>query len=261
VVAGLRTEFFQKLGTCEKPVLLLDYDETLAPFTVEPKNATPDPGVVELLQRILKHTRTRVIFVSGRTVADLGPILDRYCLSCEIWGVHGRERRCINGTYLSFQNTDQLSKLLHDARKALEMEGLGGLAELKSASVAVHWRGLDAAAQRSARRAALRVFSFLRTEADCRALELDYGVELLLGRRDRGDVVRAILREVPVGTAIAYLGNDLSDDDAFLALRDVGLSVLVRSEYRPSSAEVWIKPPDGLLDFLGTWYRCCGGVA
>jgi len=35
-------------------------------------------------------------------------------------------------------------------------------------------------------------------------------------------------------SAIAYLGDDQTDEDAFEALHGQGLSVLVRSQYRPT---------------------------
>ena len=59
-VTSLETDFFQRLRTCTQPVLLLDYDGTMAPFTVERSNASPYPGVVEALQGVLEGTNTRV---------------------------------------------------------------------------------------------------------------------------------------------------------------------------------------------------------
>jgi trehalose 6-phosphate phosphatase len=59
----------------------------------------------------------------------------------------------------------------------------------------------------------------------------------------------------PLGpdTAVAYLGDDRTDEDAFMALRGRGLAVLVRPDLRATAAEVWIRPPDELLLFLQRW--------
>jgi trehalose-6-phosphatase len=54
---------------------------------------------------------------------------------------------------------------------------------------------------------------------------------------------------------IAYLGDDLTDEDAFKALKGKGLSVLVRDTQRDTLADCWLTPPDELLDFLHHWYR------
>jgi trehalose-phosphatase len=242
-------------------VLLLDYDGTLAPFTTERDRAKPYPGVIESLGRICQTTGTRTIFITGRTARDLDRILQHYGLNCEIWGGHGRERLQPDGTCLTFEIEQPTTEVLQQAEMLLLMEGLGGLVELKPFSLAVHWRGVDLGVQRDAKIAALRTFAFLRTKANCRLLEFDGGIELLVGRRDKGDAVRDILKELPPKTPVAYLGDDLTDEDAFLALGDAGLTVLVRPEFRPTAAELWIKPPQELTAFLETWLESCGGAS
>lgn len=259
-VKSLEKDFIQRLRKCTKPVLLLDYDGTLAPFTVERDKALPYPGVMEALQCILRTTKTQVIFVSGRAAHDLVLLLKPYALNCEIWGAHGRERLQPDGTYQQFLNDQEIRGWLDRTKQLLRLKGLGDLLELKPGSLAVHWRGLDVPAQKAARTAAIAAFAFLRTKTACRAVEFDGGIELLVGSRGKGDVVRAILDELPKGTAIAYLGDDLTDEGAFMALRDIGLTVLVRSEYRPTSAEIWIKPPEELIAFLKDWSIALGGT-
>ena len=51
----------------------------------------------------------------------------------------------------------------------------------------------------------------------------------------------------------AYLGDDLTDEDAFKAIKGKGIGVLVREEPRKTAADIWIKPPDELLSFLSNW--------
>jgi trehalose 6-phosphate phosphatase len=260
-ITCLRTDFFERLQSCNHPVLLLDYDGTLAPFTVERDRAEPYANAIESLQRICRTTGTRTIFITGRAAGDLDRLLRPYELSCEIWGGHGRERLHPDGTLTTFEIEPEATQVLRQAETLLAMEGLGGIVELKPFSLAVHWRGLDLKGQRDTRIGALRAFAFLRTKANCRLLEFDGGMELLVGRRDKGDAVRAILRELPAKTPVAYLGDDLTDEDAFLALGDAGLTVLVRPELRPTAAQLWIRPPHELTLFLETWLDSCGGAA
>ena len=57
---------------------------------------------------------------------------------------------------------------------------------------------------------------------------------------------------------MAYLGDDLTDEAAFRAVNDAGLSslsVLVRQEWRETSAEVWLRPPEELKGFLKRWIK------
>jgi trehalose-6-phosphatase len=87
-----------------------------------------------------------------------------------------------------------------------------------------------------------------------RLLQFDGGLELLAGR-NKGDALRMILHELGRQTPIAYLGDDLTDEDAFEALEGRGLGVLVRREWRPSGAVVWVRPPGELRKFLEDWCR------
>jgi trehalose-phosphatase len=70
---------------------------------------------------------------------------------------------------------------------------------------------------------------------------------------DKGDAIRTVLAEVHPNTPVAYLGDDLTDERAFRALGARGLSILVRTKPRRTAAQVWLKPPEELLDFLGRW--------
>jgi trehalose-phosphatase len=85
----------------------------------------------------------------------------------------------------------------------------------------------------------------------------DGGVELRVPGRDKGTVVNAVLDEIAGTVAAAYLGDDQTDEDAFRALGDRGLKVLVRPEMRASEADLWLEPPDELLNFLDQWIEAC----
>jgi trehalose-phosphatase len=87
--------------------------------------------------------------------------------------------------------------------------------------------------------------------------DFDGGVELRPSGWDKGQTIRLLRSEHPAGAAVAFAGDDLTDEDAFQALGAAGLSVLVRSELRPTAADIWLRPPDELLDFLQNWTRSC----
>jgi trehalose-6-phosphatase len=63
----------------------------------------------------------------------------------------------------------------------------------------------------------------------------------------------------------AYLGDDATDEDAFVALNELSttgdltaLPVLVRSSPRTSAARMRLNPPGELLDFLSRWKTASG---
>jgi trehalose-phosphatase len=81
----------------------------------------------------------------------------------------------------------------------------------------------------------------------------DGGLELRPKNRGKSDVVQQLLQESSNDTPVAYLGDDLSDEEAFKTLGDRALKVLVREQWRPTLADVHLIPPDELLKFLDQW--------
>jgi trehalose-phosphatase len=252
--------FFASLSSAPSRVLLLDYDGTLAPFHEDRDRATPYPAAIELVRRIQKQGRSRVVVVSGRTVASLLPLLGLHPAP-ELWGNHGWERLRA-GKSLERTHPGAAARLLLDeaTRRASHLAPEGRV-EVKPASIAVHTRGLSPP---DSERLLVAVRSDWRPMLENGPLEVhefDGGVELRVRGRDKGTAVREVLSEEPQGSAVAYLGDDLTDEDGFRALAERGLSVLVRSEPRETAADLWIRPPDEMTQFLTRWLEESGRAA
>lgn len=284
-------EFFQRVAEAPCRVLFLDYDGTLAPFRENRHEAVPAPGVGERLNRLLEEGSTRVIIVSGRPVADVLK-LSRPQHPVEVWGCHGREHlypgdetpRIIG---VSESQQEALRQVEEQARSIIPAEKI----EVKTGCVAFHWRGLEdderqrleddlrALCESTARRQGMEVRPF------------DGGLELAVPGRSKGHVINTVLESLepaqaeaqvegdgqrpkpsprksghpegplprPAGAlrsfpcAVAFLGDDLTDEDGFRALGDRGLSVLVRNQPRSTEADLRIGMPGDLLQFLDRW--------
>ena len=85
-------------------------------------------------------------------------------------------------------------------------------------------------------------------------MEFDGGLELRALGHNKHHAVKTVLSETPGDSVVAYLGDDLTDEDAFAAVKIAhGLAVLVRSEPRSTRADLWIQPPEELVVFLDRW--------
>ena len=244
--------FYQRLIAAPSRVLMLDYDGTLAPFRVERNEAAPYAGVRERIVRLVASGRSRVAVVSGRGLDDLVALLAIDPLP-ELWASHGWEYRDRAGRSHRFPLPESACKGLSKARAYVAEQGLEAASELKPASVAIHWRGSPRDVAERRERAAMEA---LKPIADEHGLELhpfDGGLELRVPGRNKGTAVREILANAPADAVVAYLGDDLTDEDAFSALPDGALGLLVRTEWRPTAATAWVQPPDGLLDFIDRW--------
>jgi trehalose 6-phosphate phosphatase len=256
------------IRSVRRSILLLDYDGTLAPFKKDRLEALPYPGVADRLTVLERLPNVRLVLVSGRTAHELQELLSRSLARSEtkfeIWGNHGREHLMPDGSYefMPLSATDRAA--LEQAKEKISRLGFAGALELKPASLAVHWRGIEPEEQRQIR----SNVESLGT-AGIGGLELlpfDGGLELRSNEHTKGTAVAQILteegRELPPGylpaafPPVAFLGDDLTDEDAFAALGEQGLSILVRPEPRESLAKIWIKPPEELLEFLDQWILC-----
>lgn len=245
-------EFFETLGRARERVLMLDYDGTLAPFHVDPRLALPHPNVCAVLRRIAATRRTRIVIVSGRRLEDLRAPLAMLPHD-EVWASHGWERRGGAGPG-SGAPAASAREALGRARSSVQpLVASGVRLESKIASLALHWRGLrapDAARIRSAATEAWEPFA----GQDLELLPFDGGLEIRARGRDKGDAVRAVLGASP-GSPCAYLGDDLTDEDAFRAIRPHGLGVLVRETPRATVAQLWLSRRYEITSFLQQWCR------
>ena len=249
-------EFFQSVAKAHQSALLMDYDGTLAAFQPMTREAHPYPGVPELVERIMKTGRTRVVLISGRRAHEVISLLD-ISPPPEVWGTHGLEHLRADGSYQMQSIDSYTAEALTAADQWVDGLNLHHLAEHKPGSLAVHWRGLS---DDEAHEIRAKVTLGWLTIADrgCLTLEqFDGGIEIRMNNRNKGDAVRAVLAEINAGDPVAYLGDDESDEAAFRALRGRGLSVLVRPQWRDTAANLWIRPPAQLLSFLEDWLKAC----
>jgi len=250
--------FFTRTRAASARVLMLDYDGTLAPFHVDPAQAVPYPGVAPLLDAIMDTGRTRLVIVSGRWTKDLIPLLGLKHLP-ELWGSHGWERLHTNGDYVTPRIRPRALELLVTADDLIaEIEALGARTERKPASLAFHWRGLPNAQVAEIREKLSEKWIELAHADELAWHDFDGGIELRISGHNKGDVVRTLIAEAGPDAALAYLGDDLTDEDAFKALPEHDAAILVRSQLRPTAANYWIQPPDELIEFLTRWHEAAG---
>lgn len=230
--------FFQKLTEHPPGFLMLDYDGTLAPLQMDRKRAYPYAGVEERLRKLKNF-----ILISGRSVKDFDQLL-KIEPKPPIWGSHGMEK-IVDGIY---------SKEEIDAKTAMDLQRAEevcpkGYYEVKPFGVALHWRG------RENKESEVRPqFEAIARQGNLELHTFDEGMELRCKGKNKGTVVKELLKNIPENMPIAYLGDDNTDEDAFAALGGRGLKVLVRKEWRERSlADVQLIPPDELLEFLDRW--------
>ncbi|MFQ6007414.1 MAG: trehalose-phosphatase [Candidatus Zixiibacteriota bacterium] len=245
-------DFFSSLRTAQKRALMLDYDGTLAPFRCDRDKAVPYPGVKELLQKITATGRTRLIIISGRPVENLVYLLGP-SIHPEIWGSHGYERLTPDGKRMLSDLPQGVQEGISEAVKWIEKEGLRNFIEMKPAGIAFHWRGQNQEDIDCLQDKIRKKWVSVAGNFGLILSEFDGGLELRPADISKADAVEIIIKETGSNAVLAYLGDDVTDEDAFGALHGSGLSVLVRTMFRQTAADIWLTPPEELLAFLEQW--------
>lgn len=223
--------------------LFLDLDGTLAPIEATPDAVRADRHRTRLLRRVVERFHGRVAILSGRSIAEVDRILDGAVAS--VAGVHGLERRTSPGDTTAVPPHPALDRV--EETLACFAKGQRGLlVESKARSVALHYRGHPPAEE--------ACIDIGRRMAAIHGLQIQEGrmvVELRTPGPDKGDSLRLFMAQPPfAGLTPVMVGDDMTDEHAFEAARDLdGWSVLV-GEPRPTAALYRLRDPADVLAWL-----------
>jgi trehalose 6-phosphate phosphatase len=195
--------------------LFLDLDGTLAPIAPTPDQAILDVRIRDLLPRLVRRLGGRVAIISGRTIANIDRILGTTIMAAA--GVHGLERRTASGVRMDAPVHPEIPYARAECLRLAEAQP-GLLVEDKGIGIALHYRVAPEAAD--------AVHGFGSRVAARTGLTLQEGnmvVELRTPGADKGSAVSAFMAEPPfIGARPVFVGDDLTDEDAFAAAKAGG---------------------------------------
>lgn len=220
----LSEELLAAVGTLARAPRLLvacDYDGTIAPIVDDPMQAHPRRETVVALRSLADLSQTDVAVVSGRALRDLAA-LSRLPAEIRLVGSHGSEFDIDVAGDLSAEAAQTRANISAAAR-ALAEELPGAHVELKPAGLAFHTRRM---ASDDAAGASDRVVALAREHEGVFVRTGHNVVELSVVETDKGVALETIRAQVGA-TAVLYLGDDTTDEDAFITLSgpDVGVKV------------------------------------
>jgi len=242
-------KFWLSLSKTKKALLMFDYDGTLSPFVKERDKAYPYPGVRERLKRLLNIRGCKLVIITGRETSELKRLLglDPHP---EIWGCHGLKILYPTGEEKDNKpmTTTQKECLKEDINWCIE-HGFKDQLEIKTGCVAFHTRGIEQDKASELENYVKEAWTNLSKDSDLVIKNFDGGIEVRVPGSNKAFAVNKLINKYK-GYINCYLGDDLTDEDAFSALKGKGLCVLVRKTFRQTKADLWIIPPDELLWML-----------
>ncbi len=244
---------FDDIAAClhgRRAVVFLDFDGTLAPIVSRPERATIDSATRAAVTRLARVCP--VALVSGRDLedvrerADIDGIWYAGSHGFDIAGPHGIRHEHPRGIE-ALPTLDAAEQALRAALKDIE----GALVERKRFSIAAHYRltpERDAPAVERAVDAISSTHAGLRKGEGKKVFELQPDVDW-----NKGAAVHWLLSALGLDSRDVlpiYVGDDVTDEDAFRALTDRGLGIAVLDHPRPTAAPYQLRDPGEVRAFL-----------
>ncbi len=228
----------RRLRSAKDIRLFLDFDGTLVDFRARPDQVTLEDEMRHALSQLAAHPCVHTTLISGRRRATLMEYVN--IPGVEFLGLYGWEKNGLPPP--AVREISRARVLLAE----LPHEAPGIYIEDKGLTLAVHFREASPGAARIA-----RVF-LRRLNARFRGLRIIRSSNVWevvpWGIRGKGFVLREILRGLPRPFVPIYVGDDLTDEAPFAALRE-GITVLVGPP-RPTKARYNLRDTSEVCLFL-----------
>lgn len=220
--------------TWRKAALFLDFDGTLVEIADHPDEVVIARGLPGLIEALARQLDGRLALVSGRSLAaleaHLGPI------GVAMAGSHGGEFRPA-GTATALALAEPLPKDVVTRLSDFAQANGGLLVEPKPHSVAIHYRhhpeALDA------------LLAYATAVMEGTGLGMKHGkqvIELVMPGADKGAAVAKFMQfDRFAGAEPLFLGDDATDEDAFVAVAGLGGSGILVGPMRATAAR-WRLP-------------------
>ncbi len=230
--------------------VFLDYDGTLTPIVDRPDRALLSHDMRQTVRALAEECTVAVI--SGRDLRNVQALVGIDTIYYA--GSHGFDIAGPKGKRMEYQRGTDFLPVLDLAER--ELRGrldkiTGALVERKKFSIAVHYRNVKpekVGAVEEAIDQVLADFPELRKSSGKKVYELQPKIDWHKGkallwllealRMDEHDVL-------PL-----YIGDDTTDEDAFEALGERGIGIVVAKGPRPTAARYFLEGPDAVQSFL-----------
>lgn len=253
-------EYFFKRGVHafkkdpRRPFLFFDFDGTLVPIRNDPAGSSLSPGIKDQLEKIALSGSASIAILSGRSLGDIRKRVQ--IKGIYYGGNHGLE---ISGPRIRFVHPEARSfgHAIDSVRQSIEKatgDLRGVFIEKKDLSFTLHYRMAGKKDKASARNIFRKTISgefaghALKVIKGKQVLELSPAVPW-----DKGMAALYIMRRLNMDHLPVYIGDDLTDETAFRALKKKGITIRVGRSGK-TEAQYYLKDHREILQFLQTIY-------
>ncbi|HOB76509.1 MAG TPA: trehalose-phosphatase [Phycisphaerae bacterium] len=205
------------------PLLLVasDFDGTIAPIVSNPAAAEADRESLVAIKALAEMPQTHVAIISGRALADLA-LRTVEAEGVHLVGSHGSEFEAGFASALSPQARETRGGLIAELERLAQADP-GFLLEEKPTGAAFHYRNVEESIAQPV------IQALLDGPGRWPGVHVRRGkkvIELSVVETNKGVALNR-LRQRLGATAVLFLGDDLTDEDAFAALTGPDVSIKV----------------------------------
>jgi trehalose 6-phosphate phosphatase len=258
----VEAQVLRRIAAARHLFCFLDFDGTLAPIAPTPDAATPLPGTEDLLRHLARSPGVKIAVVTGRTVADIRTFVD--VPGIYYVGIHGLEICLPNGSTDLSEGVAVVRTTLPSMKQQLEQafNGRPGiLIEDKGLALACHYR----LAARADAAFALQTVDAVAQTYKRRGVKIAVTrghevVEIRPAYANKGKTVCRLLAAQGGSPLAVYIGDDQTDEDAFVLLPADAITIRVGEPPVRTAARYRVDGPTEVQRFLRALVACRNGA-
>lgn len=234
-LSGLELPFYLSLET--QPVVFLDYDGTLTPIVNNPAKAFLSEEMRANIKALARDLP--VVIISGRERQEVQKLVGLEDVFYA--GSHGYDIAGPDGLCLELEEAQALIPELKSVYHALlsQLEDFSGVQlELKRYTLAIHYRQAQEGVQEllwERIQVILEDFPALQLKEGKKVYEIQPSLNW-----DKGQAMLWLMKYLGQDSPPSYplfLGDDLTDENAFALIKEPGMGILVGPVDRPTAAK------------------------
>jgi len=237
--------------------IFLDFDGTLTPIVSSPEKAILGEKAKDILKKLANHQRCQVVIVSGRPLSNIKKLIG--IKNIIYAGSHGFEFGNLQKNF-EIPISNKYTTLLRSLKKKIVKNFAnipGVLIEEKKLSLSLHYRLVSKEDVRVVMNMFYDITDIHKKQGELTIMEGTKTLEILPPLSwNKGNIVSLSLalsctilknnKIIPI-----YIGDDVTDENAFLALKNIGITACVGNK-GTTQADYCLKDHTEVQRFLAT---------
>jgi len=248
---------WKQLKAAKHKVILFDYDGTLTPIVDRPEIALLPDGIGVMLDKLTHRPGVTVGIISGRAISDIREMIG--VGNIVFAGNHGLE---IEGPGIRFIHplTDEIKSAMHIIGLILTKATArirGVIVEDKGLTLSVHYRLVDAEQLQQVEAIFDNTVNIgrkggkIKTSSGKKVHEVRPAVPWNKGKAVQMILEKFVPKNVRGSYLSMYVGDDLTDEDAFQAINSAGgISIFVGDNRQKSAAAYYLNDTSEVSSLL-----------